>query len=92
MSTRSRAWARPSRANLFPGDADEFRVATPASSRVSVPKPGVRFVARQPILTGDEKVFGYELLFRDGVDDYFRSTDSGCGIAQHAERLHAGGA
>ncbi|MBZ5572770.1 MAG: HDOD domain-containing protein [Acidobacteriia bacterium] len=75
MSTRSRAWARPSRANLFPGDADEFRVATPASSRVSVPKPGVRFVARQPILTGDEKVFGYELLFRDGVDDYFRSTD-----------------
>jgi c-di-GMP-related signal transduction protein len=32
-------------------------------------------VARQPILTGDEKVFGYELLFRDGVDDYFRNPD-----------------
>jgi EAL and modified HD-GYP domain-containing signal transduction protein len=39
------------------------------------PKPGSRFVARQPILTGDEKVFGYELLFRDGVEDYFRSSD-----------------
>jgi len=34
-----------------------------------------RYVARQPILTGNEQVFGYELLFRDGVADYFRSTD-----------------
>ena len=32
-------------------------------------------MARQPILTGDEKVFGYELLFRDGVEDYFRNPD-----------------
>jgi EAL and modified HD-GYP domain-containing signal transduction protein len=35
----------------------------------------MRYVARQPILTCDEKVFGYELLFRDGVENYFRSTD-----------------
>src|SRR5271169_1649821 len=35
-----------------------------------------RYVARQPILTGNEQVFGYELLFRDGVADYFRSTDA----------------
>lgn len=35
-----------------------------------------RFVARQPILTGDEKTFGYELLFRDGIEDYFRAPDS----------------
>jgi EAL and modified HD-GYP domain-containing signal transduction protein len=35
-----------------------------------------RYVARQPILTDREKVFGYELLFRDGVADYFRSTDA----------------
>jgi EAL and modified HD-GYP domain-containing signal transduction protein len=40
------------------------------------PDPGLRFVARQPILTADEKVFGYELLFRDGVENYFRSHDS----------------
>jgi c-di-GMP-related signal transduction protein len=32
-------------------------------------------VARQPILTADEKVFGYELLFRDGVENHFRETD-----------------
>jgi c-di-GMP-related signal transduction protein len=40
------------------------------------PKPGTQFVARQPILTADEKVFGYELLFRDGVQDFFRRTDA----------------
>jgi c-di-GMP-related signal transduction protein len=39
------------------------------------PKPGSRFVARQPILTRDEQVFGYELFFRDGVENYFRATD-----------------
>ena len=37
--------------------------------------PGRRFVARQPILTADEKVFGYELLFRDGVENFFSATD-----------------
>lgn len=35
-----------------------------------------RYVARQPILTSNEQVFGYELLFRDGVEDYFRNTDA----------------
>jgi c-di-GMP-related signal transduction protein len=41
-----------------------------------LPQPGTQFVARQPILTTDEKVFGYELLFRDGIEDFFRSPDS----------------
>jgi c-di-GMP-related signal transduction protein len=36
----------------------------------------LRFVARQPILTGEEKVFGYELLFRDGIEDYFCPKDA----------------
>jgi len=36
---------------------------------------GSRYVARQPILTSTEQVFGYELLFRDGVEDYFQSQD-----------------
>jgi c-di-GMP-related signal transduction protein len=40
------------------------------------PKPGTQFVARQCILSADEKVFGYELLFRDGVEDFFRHTDA----------------
>lgn len=35
-----------------------------------------RYVARQPILTAGEKVFGYELLFRNGVDDYFTAADA----------------
>jgi c-di-GMP-related signal transduction protein len=39
------------------------------------PKPGSQFVARQPILTADEKVFGYELLFRNGVEDFFNCSD-----------------
>ncbi len=38
--------------------------------------PSLRYVARQPILSADEKVFGYELLFRDGIEQYFRATDS----------------
>lgn len=38
--------------------------------------PSLRYVARQPILGVDEKVFGYELLFRDGIEEYFRATDS----------------
>jgi c-di-GMP-related signal transduction protein len=42
----------------------------------SAPKPRTQFVARRPILTADEKVFGYELLFRDGVEDFFRHTDA----------------
>jgi c-di-GMP-related signal transduction protein len=36
----------------------------------------MRFVARQTILTGDEKVFGYELLFRDGVESFFSAPDA----------------
>lgn len=45
----------------------------PTIAAPSAPKPNTRFVARQPILTRDEKVFGYELLFRNGVDEYFSS-------------------
>lgn len=36
----------------------------------------LRFVARQPILAKDEKLYGYELLFRDGTDNYFSARDS----------------
>ena len=52
-----------------PAPAPDPRVAKAA------PGPGLRFVARQPILTKDEKVFGYELLFRDGIEDYFCAKD-----------------
>lgn len=50
--------------------------ATGQSAAGAVPNPTSRYVARQPILTADEKVYGYELLFRDGVEDYFRNPDS----------------
>src|SRR5437667_2460761 len=46
-----------------------------SSQPATSPPPGVRFVARQPILTAEEKVFGYELLFCDGVQNCFRHSD-----------------
>src|SRR5579863_4983332 len=46
-----------------------------------MPKPGTQFVARQPILGTDEKVFGYELLFRNGVENFFS-----CADVEHASR------
>ncbi|HST13086.1 MAG TPA: HDOD domain-containing protein [Terriglobales bacterium] len=45
----------------------------PASS---TPKQVFRFVARQPILNREQQVFAYELLFRDGIENFFRATDS----------------
>ena len=32
----------------------------------------LRYVARQPIFDREENVFGYELLFRNGLEDCFR--------------------
>ena len=41
-----------------------------ARARVLDVKP-LRYVARQPIFDREEKVFGYELLFRDGLENAF---------------------
>jgi c-di-GMP-related signal transduction protein len=41
-----------------------------ARARVKDAKP-MRYVARQPIIDREEKVFGYELLFRDGLENAF---------------------
>jgi c-di-GMP-related signal transduction protein len=35
-----------------------------------------RYVARQPIFDRDEKVFGYELLFRDDMENVFHGGDA----------------
>jgi len=40
------------------------------------PKELFRFVARQPILDAEQQVFGYELLFRDGVENFFQASDA----------------
>jgi EAL and modified HD-GYP domain-containing signal transduction protein len=37
----------------------------------SLASPGQRFVARQPILDRSQKAFGYEILFRNGIEDHF---------------------
>ena len=47
----------------------------PAPSEAK-PNSATHFVARHPILTKDEKLFGYELLFRGRVENYFCSADS----------------
>jgi c-di-GMP-related signal transduction protein len=50
--------------------------AAPAPARVRrKDATPLRFVARQPIFDRKEKVFGYELLFRDGVENAFSGTD-----------------
>jgi EAL and modified HD-GYP domain-containing signal transduction protein len=36
---------------------------------------GFRFVARQPVLDANEQVFGYELLFRDSLENHFPVMD-----------------
>jgi EAL and modified HD-GYP domain-containing signal transduction protein len=41
-----------------------------APARVKGAQP-LRYVARQPIVDREEKVFGYELLFRDGLENAF---------------------
>lgn len=61
--------------------ADEQQVTGPSSALSPdkgkpAPKPGTQFVARQTILATDESVFGYELLFRNGIEDFFSATDA----------------
>jgi c-di-GMP-related signal transduction protein len=43
------------------------------SASKSLALPGQRFVARQPILDRSQNVFAYEILFRNGVEDYFNA-------------------
>lgn len=49
----------------------QVAVESPTAGIESVPLPGQRFVARQPIFDRTQKVFGYELLFRDGLENCF---------------------
>lgn len=54
--------------------ADLYAEPLAAPSKIAV--PGQRFVARQPILDRAQKVFGYELLFRNGIENYFCAGDA----------------
>ncbi len=60
--------------------ADNFAVPTSSAATGSAldghKDPKLRYVARQPIFDRDEKVFGYELLFRDGMENAFHARDA----------------
>ena len=36
----------------------------------------IRFIGRQPIFDGQEKVYGYELLYRSGLENHYTAKDS----------------
>ena len=60
----------------YHADGTEVKPA-PATTKDITPdplaRPGQRFVARQPILDKSLNVFGYELLFRNGIEDFFNA-------------------
>jgi hypothetical protein len=58
--------------------ADKRGVATSTGVQKidSTSKQVFRFVARQPILNAAQQVFGYELLFWDGIENIFRASDA----------------
>ena len=61
-------WRRADVASVNPVSAEG-----PIPGENSLALSGQRYVARQPILDRTQKVFGYELLFRDGVENSFRA-------------------
>ena len=61
-------------------------VATPSRGQGAAPatakeKQLLRYVARQPIVDCEQKVFGYELLFRNGIENAFSGD---CDVASRA--------
>jgi c-di-GMP-related signal transduction protein len=84
----SSVWNWKTPANFQEHCADRERVNPAAAPSPGggkpVPRPGTNFVARQPILTADEKVFGYELLFRDGVEDFFSDSAIDADVASRS--------
>jgi len=47
----------------------------PASSSADA-KSFTRYIARQPILNRDQETYGYELLFRSGLDNFFNAANA----------------
>lgn len=61
---------------FFPADGKKVKADNSAgvsSAPNPISAPGQRFIARQPILDRAQKVIGYELLFRNGIEDYFNA-------------------
>ncbi|HEY6766565.1 MAG TPA: hypothetical protein VI386_17535 [Candidatus Sulfotelmatobacter sp.] len=57
--------------------------ASPAPEPSTPPVQKLRYVARQPIFDREERVFGYELLFRDGVENAFIGGDADMASSRH---------
>jgi c-di-GMP-related signal transduction protein len=62
---------------VFPDVADrnivsKLSAAAGVAPAKTVEAKPLRYVARQPIFDRDQNVFGYELLFRDGLENAFR--------------------
>jgi EAL and modified HD-GYP domain-containing signal transduction protein len=51
--------------------------SAPGPAAAPGPHAGTRFVARQPIFDRQEQVFGYELLFRDGLENFCSADQEG---------------
>jgi c-di-GMP-related signal transduction protein len=71
------------RANMLKAVFGDESTAPPAN--VPLPTP-TRFVGRQPILDVRQEVFGYELLFRSGWENYF-SGDSDTASRQMIDNM-----
>jgi hypothetical protein len=68
-----------SSAGVFSDSADVSSVSkSSAPAHASEAPKGIklRYVARQPIFDRDQKVFGYELLFRDDMENVFHEVDA----------------
>lgn len=66
---------------VLPLSADNHYVTIASATLAPVPDKAkdvatLHYVARQPIFDRDQKVFGYELLFRDGLENAFTGTDA----------------
>jgi c-di-GMP-related signal transduction protein len=63
-----------------------------SATGTSIPAPKTSpCLARQPILTREEKVLGYELLFREGPDDRFFGSDAESGTCSTIDTLNVMG-
>ncbi|HLX85989.1 MAG TPA: HDOD domain-containing protein [Terriglobales bacterium] len=76
LSARNKPVIPPLKSRRSRADRQEVKPAAATKKTLAPNAPplaGQRFIARQPILDRGQKVYGYELLFRNGVEDYFNS-------------------
>jgi c-di-GMP-related signal transduction protein len=63
---------------VFSSSADSSIVPNSSATAPGFESPKgikLRYVARQPVFDGDKRVFGYELLFRDDMENVFHDVD-----------------